>query len=135
MRSALTQHFGEVGEVVQVRIPTDLQNRPKGIALVVMADMSAKERAASLDNSLLLGRFIRLDMDAGPAPRSSSNTSTSASNTVRTLEPMGSSTAHATGVGSTSSLSRGGTDSVREGGAGQGSAEPAGAPRRGRFLA
>ncbi|GAX79562.1 hypothetical protein CEUSTIGMA_g7003.t1 [Chlamydomonas eustigma] len=64
-RAALMSVFSRHGKVVQVRIPVDRSGRAKGIALIVMENSVAKAQAASLDNVLVLGRYIRLDLNPG----------------------------------------------------------------------
>ncbi|KAJ2726265.1 nuclear localization sequence binding protein [Coemansia sp. Benny D115] len=63
--------FSECGEVVSVRIVTDMEtNRKKGFGYIQFADVDAATKAMELNNSDLDGRNIRLDYSQ---PRSASS--------------------------------------------------------------
>lgn len=65
-KDELKQHFKTVGEVVDVRIPTDKEsNRPRGFAYVELADEAAYQKSLDLNGSQLKNRRIKVEYTQG----------------------------------------------------------------------
>lgn len=66
-RSALQELFGECGEVVNIRLPSDRESGElKGIAYIEFGSAEAKEKAAEYNGSEAAGGYLKVDVNVQP---------------------------------------------------------------------
>jgi nucleolin len=66
-RAALQEVFGECGEVVNIRLPSDRESGElKGIAYIEFGSADAKDKAGELNGSEAAGGYLKVDVNVAP---------------------------------------------------------------------